>query len=152
MALTILRNEISSVPVIHLPEDGSCPQLLHIACLAGILKRMFSQLIQNFKEICFLILSLRLFSSSLFLTPSCFPRKILDICRNFRHCLQYLPLLQQPIGNLPVGTWTREVGWANNRTLLTLHASSSLSSALNLLIKGIYLFYVLHAECISNLK
>lgn len=42
VALTILRNEISSVPVIHSPEDGSCPQLLHIACLAGILKRMFS--------------------------------------------------------------------------------------------------------------
>nr|GMC71680.1 sucrose nonfermenting 4-like protein isoform X1 [Ipomoea batatas] len=97
VALTILRNEISSVPVIHSPEDGSCPQLLHIACLAGILKH---------------------------------------ICRHFRHCLQYLPLLQQSICNLPVGTWTREFGWANNRTLLTLHASSSLGCALNLLIKA----------------
>nr|GMC69065.1 sucrose nonfermenting 4-like protein isoform X1 [Ipomoea batatas] len=44
VALTILRNEISSVPVIHSPEDGSCPQLLHIACLAGILKPRISSI------------------------------------------------------------------------------------------------------------
>lgn len=96
VALTLLQNKISAVPVLHSPEDGSSSQLLHIACLAGILKH---------------------------------------ICRHFRHSLEYLPILQQPVGNLPFGTWTREVG-ASSRVLLTLHSKDLLSSALKLLIEG----------------
>lgn len=98
VALTLLQNKISTVPVLHSPEDGSSLQLLHTACLAGILKH---------------------------------------ICRNFRHSLQYLPILQQPVGNLPFGTWRREIGGReSSRVLLTLHSRDLLSSTLKLLIEG----------------
>ncbi|KAF6143615.1 hypothetical protein GIB67_012414, partial [Kingdonia uniflora] len=42
LALRILHSNISTVPIIHRPEDGSYPQLLYLACLSGILKCMFS--------------------------------------------------------------------------------------------------------------
>ncbi|GMI72160.1 homolog of yeast sucrose nonfermenting 4 [Hibiscus trionum] len=38
VALKILQNGVAIVPVIHSSEDGSHPQLLHLASLAGILK------------------------------------------------------------------------------------------------------------------
>ncbi|XP_055825606.1 sucrose nonfermenting 4-like protein isoform X2 [Solanum dulcamara] len=98
VALTLLQNKISAVPVLHSAEDGSSSHLLHTACLAGILKQ---------------------------------------ICRHFRHSLEYLPILLQPVGNLPFGTWTREVGGrASSRVLLTLHRRDLLSSALKFLIEG----------------
>ncbi|XP_077250191.1 sucrose nonfermenting 4-like protein [Tasmannia lanceolata] len=41
VALRILQNEISTVPIIHSSmQDGSCPQLLHVACLSGILNHI----------------------------------------------------------------------------------------------------------------
>lgn len=60
----------------------------------------------------------------------------LDIFRHCRRHLESLPLLQKPVGDLPLGTWAREVGGRSNRLLLTLRASDPLSSALNLLIQG----------------
>ncbi|CDO98288.1 unnamed protein product [Coffea canephora] len=97
VALRILHNKISAVPILSSSEDGSCPNLLFIACLSGILKH---------------------------------------ICRHFRRHLEFLPLLQQPVGNLPLGTWAREIGKSGDRLLLTLRASEPLSSALNLLIQA----------------
>ncbi|KAI3455197.1 hypothetical protein Pfo_011860 [Paulownia fortunei] len=41
VASRILQNNISTVPIIH-SINGSCPRLLHIACLAGILKNVCS--------------------------------------------------------------------------------------------------------------
>lgn len=39
VALKILQNKVATVPIIHSSsEDGSCPQLLHLASLSGILK------------------------------------------------------------------------------------------------------------------
>ncbi|XP_020114101.1 sucrose nonfermenting 4-like protein [Ananas comosus] len=39
VALMILQNDVSTVPIIHsTSEDGSFPQLLHLASLSGILK------------------------------------------------------------------------------------------------------------------
>ncbi|KAI3852638.1 hypothetical protein MKW92_018911 [Papaver armeniacum] len=40
VALKIVHNKISTVPIIHKLEDGSMPQLLHLACLPGILKHI----------------------------------------------------------------------------------------------------------------
>ena len=45
VAFRIMQNKISTVPVLHAAEGGSCPNLLHIACLAGILKRGLCQII-----------------------------------------------------------------------------------------------------------
>ncbi|CAI9779767.1 unnamed protein product [Fraxinus pennsylvanica] len=39
VALKILQNNVATVPIIHSPsEDGSYPQLLHLASLSGVLK------------------------------------------------------------------------------------------------------------------
>ncbi|WCJ23524.1 5'-AMP-activated protein kinase subunit beta-1 [Euphorbia peplus] len=39
IALRILQHEVATIPIIHSPsEDGSFPQLLHLASLCGILK------------------------------------------------------------------------------------------------------------------
>ncbi|CAI9754175.1 unnamed protein product [Fraxinus pennsylvanica] len=97
LASRILHNKISAVPIVHSAKDGSCPQLLHVACLSEILKH---------------------------------------VCRHFKHHIGYLPLLQQPIGYLPLGTWAREVGRASDRPLLTLRTNDSLDSALNLLLEA----------------
>ncbi|CAN4086539.1 unnamed protein product [Withania somnifera] len=89
VALALLQNKISAVPVLDSPEDGSSSQLLHDACLAGILNL-------------------------------------------------YLPIVQQQVGNLPFGTWTREVsGRESSRVLLTLHSKDLLSSALKLLMEAL---------------
>ncbi|KAL8527600.1 hypothetical protein ACS0TY_005454 [Phlomoides rotata] len=40
-ASRILRNNISAVPILD-SENGACPRLLHIACLAGVLKNICS--------------------------------------------------------------------------------------------------------------
>lgn len=39
VALKILQNKVATVPIIHFSlQDGSVPQLLHLASLSGILK------------------------------------------------------------------------------------------------------------------
>lgn len=39
VALKLLHNKLATVPIIHsFSEDGSFPQLLHMASLSGILK------------------------------------------------------------------------------------------------------------------
>ncbi|XP_063937300.1 sucrose nonfermenting 4-like protein isoform X2 [Daucus carota subsp. sativus] len=42
LARRIVEYRISAVPILDTMEDGSCPKLLHIACLAGILKPQIS--------------------------------------------------------------------------------------------------------------
>ncbi|OVA09714.1 CBS domain [Macleaya cordata] len=96
VAQKILQNKISTVPIINLPQDGSYPQLLHLACLPGILKQ---------------------------------------ICRHFRHSPGSLPLLQQPVGRLLLGTWVRGGGEPNGCRLTMLRPNDPLSSALSLLIE-----------------
>ncbi|KAK2397899.1 sucrose nonfermenting protein [Trifolium repens] len=98
IAMKILQKEVSTVPIIHSSsEDGSFPQLLHLASLSGILK---------------------------------------CICRYFRNCSSSLPILQLPICAIPVGTWVPKIGESNRRPLAVLRPSSSLASALNLLVQA----------------
>ncbi|CAH1428568.1 unnamed protein product [Lactuca virosa] len=92
VAVKIMHNRISSVPVLNMAQDTACPQLLHVACLGGVLKH---------------------------------------IQRHFEHRIGYLPLLQQPIGCLPVGSWTRDIG---GRELLTLLATQLVSYAFRILL------------------
>ncbi|KAK9065172.1 hypothetical protein SSX86_016555 [Deinandra increscens subsp. villosa] len=93
IAISILQNHISTVPVLYVAQNSTCPQLLHVACLGGLLKH---------------------------------------IHRHFEHRINYLPLLQQPIGSLPVGSWIRGIGGA--RELLTLPVHELLSDAFKLLL------------------
>ncbi|THF99160.1 hypothetical protein TEA_010611 [Camellia sinensis var. sinensis] len=44
VALMILQNKISTVPIIYSTIEESCPLLLHIACLGGILKSQISSI------------------------------------------------------------------------------------------------------------
>ncbi|KAK9069850.1 hypothetical protein SSX86_010246 [Deinandra increscens subsp. villosa] len=39
-AVRILENHISSIPILYVPEGSTCPQLLHVACLSGILEHI----------------------------------------------------------------------------------------------------------------
>ncbi|KAG6524779.1 hypothetical protein ZIOFF_014718 [Zingiber officinale] len=98
VAVTILQNEVSTVPIMHpSAQDGSFPQLLHLASLSGILK---------------------------------------CICRHFRHSISSLPILQQPICKIPLGTWDPRIEDQSGRPLVMLRRSGSLSLALSLLIQA----------------
>ncbi|KAK7277937.1 hypothetical protein RJT34_22957 [Clitoria ternatea] len=98
VAVKILQNNVTTVPIIHSSsEDGSFPQLLHLASLSGIL--------------------------------TC-------ICRHFKHCSGSLPILQQPIGSIPLGTWVPKVGESNKKPVAMLRPNASLDDALSLLIQA----------------
>ncbi|KAL0916378.1 hypothetical protein M5K25_013883 [Dendrobium thyrsiflorum] len=58
------------------------------------------------------------------------------ICRHFRHSSSSLPILQQPICNIPLGSWVPKVGEANRRPLAMLRPNASLGSALSLLVQA----------------
>ncbi|KAK3012836.1 hypothetical protein RJ639_008615, partial [Escallonia herrerae] len=98
VALKLLQNKISTLPVVHSSsQDGSCPQLLHLASLSGILK---------------------------------------CICRNFRHSSNSLPILQQPICSIPMGTWVPKIGESSGQPFAMLRPNASLSAALSLLVEA----------------
>ncbi|KAI3802575.1 hypothetical protein L1987_30713 [Smallanthus sonchifolius] len=40
VAVRILENHISSIPVLYVPEGSNCSQLLHVACLSGLLEHI----------------------------------------------------------------------------------------------------------------
>ncbi|XP_042517570.1 sucrose nonfermenting 4-like protein isoform X2 [Macadamia integrifolia] len=58
------------------------------------------------------------------------------ICRHFRHSSTSLPILQQPICSIPLGTWVPRVGELNGRPLAMLRPNASLNSALSLLVQA----------------
>ncbi|RVW53205.1 Sucrose nonfermenting 4-like protein [Vitis vinifera] len=98
VTLKILQNKVATVPIIHsASQDGSFPQLLHLASLSGILK---------------------------------------CICRHFRHSSSSLPILQQPICSIPVGTWVPKIGESNGQPFAMLRPNASLGAALSLLVQG----------------
>ncbi|XP_041020082.1 sucrose nonfermenting 4-like protein isoform X1 [Juglans microcarpa x Juglans regia] len=95
VALKILQNKVATVPIIHHSQDGSIPQLLHLASLSGILKCIY---------------------------------------RYFRHSLSSLPILEQPICSIPLGTWVPKIG--ESRPFAMLRPNASLSAALTLLVQA----------------
>ncbi|KAK1318912.1 Sucrose nonfermenting 4-like protein [Acorus calamus] len=98
IALKILQNQVATVPIIHSSsQDGSYPQLLHLASLSGILK---------------------------------------CICRHFRHSSSSLPILQQPVCAIRLGTWVPKIGESNGRPLAMLRPNATLSAALSLLVEA----------------
>ncbi|CAI9764768.1 unnamed protein product [Fraxinus pennsylvanica] len=98
VALKLLQNNVSAVPIIHSSsQDGSHPQLLHLASLSGILK---------------------------------------CVCRHFRHSSSSLPILQQPICSIPLGTWVPKIGEPGGKPIAMLRPNASLSSALSLLVQA----------------
>lgn len=61
-----------------------------------------------------------------------------DICRHFRHSPGSLPVLQQPVFGINIGTWASEVGRESRRQLAILRSNASLSFALTLLMEGVH--------------
>ncbi|KAJ6305886.1 hypothetical protein OIU78_021254 [Salix suchowensis] len=55
------------------------------------------------------------------------------ICRYFRHCAGSLPILEQPICSIPLGTWVPKIGEPNGRPFAMLRPNASLGAALSLL-------------------
>ncbi|KAH8490905.1 hypothetical protein H0E87_023150 [Populus deltoides] len=89
VASKILQNSISTVPILHSSaQDGSFPQLLHLASLY------------------------------------------------FRHSAGSLPILQQPICSIPLGTWVPKIGEPNRRPFAMLKPNASLGAALSLLVQA----------------
>ncbi|RQO89932.1 hypothetical protein POPTR_005G029300v4 [Populus trichocarpa] len=58
------------------------------------------------------------------------------ICRYFRHSAGSLPILQQPICSIPLGTWVPKLEEPNRRPLAMLGPNASLGAALSLLAQG----------------
>ncbi|KAJ8619538.1 hypothetical protein MRB53_028067 [Persea americana] len=58
------------------------------------------------------------------------------ICRHFKHSSSSLPILQQPICSIPLGTWVPRIGESDGRLLAMLRPNASLSSALSLLVQA----------------
>ncbi|XP_073113917.1 sucrose nonfermenting 4-like protein [Elaeis guineensis] len=58
------------------------------------------------------------------------------ICRHFKHCSSSLPILQQPICTIPLGTWVPKIGEPNGRPLAMLRPNATLSAALSLLVQA----------------
>lgn len=95
IALKILQNKVATVPILNSSQDGSFPQLLHLASLSGILKCIY---------------------------------------RYFRHSSSSLPILQQPICSIPLGTWVPKIG--DSKPFAMLRPNASLSAALALLVQA----------------
>uniref|UniRef100_A0ACD5XF23 Uncharacterized protein n=1 Tax=Avena sativa TaxID=4498 RepID=A0ACD5XF23_AVESA len=58
------------------------------------------------------------------------------ICRYFKNSTGSLPILNQPLCTIPLGTWVPRIGEPNGRPLAMLRHNASLSSALNLLVQA----------------
>ncbi|XP_016675023.1 sucrose nonfermenting 4-like protein isoform X2 [Gossypium hirsutum] len=58
------------------------------------------------------------------------------ICRHFKHSASSLPILQQPICSIPLGTWVPNIGEPNGRPLAMLRPNATLGAALSLLIQA----------------
>ncbi|KAF9681587.1 hypothetical protein SADUNF_Sadunf05G0017100 [Salix dunnii] len=58
------------------------------------------------------------------------------ICRYFRHSAGSLPILQQPICSIPLGTWVPKIGEPNGRPFAMLRPNASLGAALSLLAQA----------------
>ncbi|KAK9136954.1 hypothetical protein Sjap_007548 [Stephania japonica] len=58
------------------------------------------------------------------------------ICRHFKHSSSAVPILHQPICSIPLGTWIPMIGDSSRQPLAMLRPSSSLSSALTLLLEA----------------
>ncbi|XP_024630831.1 sucrose nonfermenting 4-like protein [Medicago truncatula] len=55
------------------------------------------------------------------------------ICKHFKNDYGSLPVLQLPIGSIPLGTWAPKVGESNKQPIATLRPNASLSAAISLM-------------------
>ncbi|KAA3485305.1 sucrose nonfermenting 4-like protein isoform X1 [Gossypium australe] len=58
------------------------------------------------------------------------------VCRYFKHCSGSFPMLQLPIYAIPLGTWVPRIGESSSRSFAMLRPTSSLCSALNMLVQA----------------
>ncbi|MBA0770921.1 hypothetical protein Gotri_019469 [Gossypium trilobum] len=58
------------------------------------------------------------------------------ILRHFKHSSSSLPILQQPICSIPLGTWVPKIGESNVQSLAMLRPNASLGAALSLLVQA----------------
>ncbi|KAK9735430.1 hypothetical protein RND81_04G205400 [Saponaria officinalis] len=58
------------------------------------------------------------------------------ICRHFKHSSGSLPILQQPICSIPLGTWVPKIGEPSRQPFAMLRPNTSLGAALSLLVQA----------------
>lgn len=66
------------------------------------------------------------------------PVNFSGICRYFKNSTGNLPILNQPVCSIPLGSWVPKIGDPNSRPLAMLRPNASLSSALNMLVQGMF--------------
>lgn len=111
---------MATVPIIHsFSELGFVPQLLHLASLSGILNCKLLDLLAKHKW----------FGTNVWTSFS-------GIFKHFKNSSDSLPILQQPIGSIPIGTWVSKLGESSEQSLAMLGLKASLGDALSLLIQG----------------
>ncbi|KAI8023225.1 Sucrose nonfermenting 4-like protein [Camellia lanceoleosa] len=118
VALKILQNKVATVPIIH---SSSCDGSFHSYYIR------FSRILK-----CKLFLVCCLRAYDLLLTCDL----LFGILGHFRYSSGSLPILQQPIGSLPLGTWVPKIGESNGQPFAMLRPNASLSAALSLLVQG----------------
>jgi hypothetical protein len=120
----ILQNAISTVPIIYSSSsDGSFPQLLHLASLSGILKCKFVLYLYEGWHLCV---------DAIEQLIARYPDKMFTfsgICRYFKNSTGSLPILNQPVCTIPLGSWVPKIGDPNGRPLAMLRPNAPLSSA-----------------------
>ncbi|XP_057539192.1 sucrose nonfermenting 4-like protein isoform X1 [Amaranthus tricolor] len=58
------------------------------------------------------------------------------ICRHFKHSSSSLPILQQPICSIPLGTWVPKIGESSRPPFAMLRQNATLAAALSLLVQA----------------
>ncbi|XP_058743356.1 sucrose nonfermenting 4-like protein isoform X1 [Vicia villosa] len=58
------------------------------------------------------------------------------ICRHIKNCSGFLPILQLPVGSIPLGTWVPKVGESDKQPPAMLKPAASVSDAISILIQG----------------
>lgn len=104
--------------------------LIHVGPLAS-LKDITLKILQNGVATVPII-----HSSSQLLSLSSLSDILKCIYRHFRHSLNSLPVLQQPICSIPLGTWVPKLGDSSSQPLTMLRKTASLGSALSLLVEA----------------
>ncbi|MBA0827169.1 hypothetical protein Goarm_011964, partial [Gossypium armourianum] len=67
-----------------------------------------------------------------------FPQLLHLATLHFKHSASSLPILQQPICSIPLGTWVPNIGEPNGRPLAMLRPNATLGAALSLLIQACF--------------
>jgi 5'-AMP-activated protein kinase, regulatory gamma subunit len=140
VALTLIRNEISSVPIFKSLPDSTGMPLLNLATLPGILKCMIF-VYKTMPAYCLINFHLCQIQLTLILMM------FVVLCLKLQEQPEVSSFLQSQLVSIPIGTWSPHTGRVSNRELRTLKLNSPLNSCLDLLLQGTVTFHMQYSYC-----